>query len=215
MRYSLLTQITLIGLSVIIFVTVIKPMFASISVIQDERLVYEDAVDKAQQFNMKLDELISIRDSFREEDMEKLRTFLPAEIDTMQVMRDVEAFFATTGVKLTGIALDGESSGNDAQVYIDEFGQEQVSTESQLNYQDVKVTFSGTYEEMLQILNLSERNETLLEVTKFTFGTITTDGETQTESAEGSDDEDTFNFDLVFRVYGLQKASNVAIESAS
>jgi hypothetical protein len=204
MRYSLLTQIGLIGMSVIIFITVINPLFADIAVIQDERVVYADAVDKAQQFNLSLQELVATRDSFSAEDLKQLELLLPDTVDAPKVMRDIESIFAIRKVPLTSVK---PSEGVETVVYADEGNETPTEgVESPLAQRDFEVNFEGSYEDLKGILTLAESNETLLEVVALKFGVLSEGGAARKPTEE--QESGTFLFTLVFRSYGLAESAS-------
>lgn len=207
MRYSLLTQIALIGMSVVIFMTLIKPILTDIGVIQDERIVYQDAVNKAQQLNLKLQELIATRDSFSSNDLSKLGMLLPDTIDSAKVMRDIESIFKIRNIEMTSLGL-GENTQNQEIINADDASQQQDSTgvEAPLAQQDFVVTFSGSYEDVKSILSLAETNETLIEVVDLHFGSLTQTSEVGNTPQE-LESPDTFDFTLTFRSYGLTAPS--------
>lgn len=198
MRYSLLTQIGLIGLSIVIFVTVLKPMFADINTAQNEMVMYKDAVDKAQQFNAKLQELVSTRDSFSEHDMQRLEKLLPTNIDAPKIMKDIESMFIIKNVTVTSLHTSEKSE-------LVQYGQDdtdaQANSDPALAQQDFEVKFFGTYEDLKSILTLAEANETLLEVASIKFGTVAS--EATASATSDSKGEGDFDFTLVFRAYGL------------
>lgn len=200
MRYSLITQVLLIGISLVIVFTLIRPMLGEIRDIQDQVFVYSDTVAKASQFNARLQELIQIRDSFSERDMLMLENFMPTTIDTLKVMNDIESIFKSKEIPIisltakdvvapvTDIAIEGD-------IIIEEAPQED-------NYQDYELTFAGSYDQLKEILLLLERNATLLEVIELEFETKQSE-EIGTESKVENLEEGMLNFALTLRTYSL------------
>ena len=209
MRYSLLTQIVLIIISIVIIITVAKPMFTDIKNVQDEMVVYKDAVDKAQQFNARLQELIAIRDSFSVENMVRLDHLLPTEIDVPKIMRDFESIFSQKQLFLTSISTAEAQGGSvETEPVYDENGELIASGESSLSYKDFKVDFTGSYENLKDILSATELNQALLEVVSLKFGehVKATDAPV---SLGTNKDSDQFDFEIMYRVYSLAVAPTV------
>lgn len=89
MRFQAITQIILVVLSLVMIFTIVRPMFAKIQVNQDEVHRFREAVATAGQFNARLSELRSIANSFSADDLAALELYVPAEIDTLSVSRDI------------------------------------------------------------------------------------------------------------------------------
>ena len=199
MRYSLITQIALIGLALTVFFTVGKPMFASITLIQDDTLKYKDAIANAQQFNDALARLVATRDAFSEQNLERLQKLLPTKIDAPKIMRDIEAIFLIKSVPITSLSALETS---EYRAYVQEDGSVPATAPVPLDSQDFEITFSGTYDDLKAVLSLIELNETLLEVTSLQFGSSVKDSKTA-GAAKLESDTGEFNFTLVLRAYGL------------
>ncbi len=195
MGLKLIAQIVLIATAFIIVFTFVTPTLATIKENQDELFQYKEAVLKASQFNARLQELISVRDSFTQEDMTDLDLLLPSSIDQVGVMRDIEAMFATAQVPLLSLGANEEVSPI-TEVPIE--GIESVTTVPVLTYQDFEVSFNGSYDQLKTILSLIEANSTLLEVTELEF-----DVNMKGPDEEGAMEEGEYAFKLILRTFGL------------
>jgi len=209
MRYSLLTQIALIGISIVVVLTVAKPMFSDIKNVQDEIFIYKDAVDKAQQFNSRLQELIAIRDSFSSEDMVRLDRLLPTKIDIPKTMRDFETIFSLQQLTLSSLkAVTSTGQSPAAEAVYDENGELVASADIPLSSQDFEVKFTGSYENLKDVLTAAELNETLVEVTSLKFGRHV-EVIDLSKPASADKDAEQFDFSIVFRAYGLATVAEV------
>lgn len=199
MRYSLITQVLLISISLVIVFTLIRPMLSEIRDIQDQVFVYSDTVAKASQFNARLQELIEIRDSFSGRDMIMLEKFMPTTIDTLAVMNDIESIFKTKEIPIISLTATEVV----APVTDIAFEGDVILEESQEdNYQDYELTFAGTYEQLKEILLLLERNATLLEVIELEFEKNQSE-EIGSESKAEDLEEGMMSFALKLRTYSL------------
>ena len=179
MRYSLLTQIALILISIVICVTVVSPMFTEIKSIQNEMFIYSDAVGKAQQFNVRLSDLIGIRNSFSPENMQRLERLLPTTIDTPKIMHDFESIFALKKIPIISISAPATATVIAPEVTYDENGEIIQNNQNTLVPQDFNLIFNGTYQDLKDILATVETNETLIEVSSLKFGEAQSMGSTQ------------------------------------
>jgi hypothetical protein len=197
MRYTLIAQVVIIGLSIGIMFVFIRPMFAEIKVTQDKIFQYSNVVAKASQFNARLQELLSIQNSFSASDRSVLENFIPNEIDVVDVMKNIETIFALSEVTISTLAAQELQVPNidyTLEVYEGELPQEPPST----IYQDFDVTFNGTYEDVKEVLVLAEANATLLEVVKLKLDPVANNDDDAPVAEEGE-----YAFSITFRAYAL------------
>jgi hypothetical protein len=204
MGFKLIAQLTLILAAVIIFLTFIQPSLIQMKDTQDELFQYSEAVSKASQFNARLRELIGIRDSFAQEDIDALERLLPTHIDSISVMRDIEAIFANNNVVITTLTAD-DLIDPITDIAIESPIVVEAQPTNGLAYQDFKVAFIGSYSQLRDILFQTEMSATLLEVIELSFGTV--------DQADADDEGDTpiivestdgeFSFTITYRTYAL------------
>lgn len=205
MRYTLITQIVLIIIAFVIIFTFIKPMFADIKESQNELFEYREAVSKASQFNGRLQELIAIRNSFSQTDVALLENFVPSEVDTLKIMKDIESIFALNGIEVASLTASDEvapigDASLESDVIVSDLGID-------IYYRDFELKFKGSYADLKNVLMFSEANSSLLEVVELRFDTVA-DAQVaaDAEEAEATED-DAHNFIIIFRAYGLQASS--------
>ena len=207
MRYTLITQVALITISLVIVFTFIKPLLGEIKTTQDEIFLYEDAVDKATQFNDKLQSLIAKRDAFSDSDRTALDTFIPTKIDSLKVMRDIEGIFASIrkpiiSLSSTEIVKPQENDSRSNVVTLD------VPSDNSI-HQDFDVTFVGDYYDLKNVLEMLNKNETLLEVMELSFEKVDTavsDENKPTDLPKGL-----FIFHLMLRTFAIFDPSQTSI----
>ena len=206
MGFKLIAQLTLIVAAVVILLAYIQPSLLKMKDTQDELFQYSEAVSKASQFNARLRELIQIRDSFSPEDLDALEKFLPTEIDTISIMRDIEAIFASRGITVASINAEEMVGPVDDIIIVDS----PVVIEAQqrvkdLSYQDFNVSFIGSYEQLREILALTEMSDSLLEVTELSFGSVQ-EGDADDEGDLPiiiENEGDRYSFSITYRTYAL------------
>ncbi len=209
MGFKLIAQLTLIVAAVVILLTFIQPSLLQMKSTQDELFQYSEAVSKASQFNARLRELIGIRDSFAQEDMAALEKFLPTEIDSINIMRDIETVFNNNNVTITSLTADEPVDPVTDIAVESPIIIESQQTMNGLAYQDFKVTFVGTYWQLRDILFQTEMNNALLEVVELSFGASNQDdaddeGDTPVV-IEGQDG--IYSFTITYRTYALPLTS--------
>jgi hypothetical protein len=215
MRYSLIAQGLLIVVALTILVTFVKPMFADIGNTQNELSQYTDALAKATQFNRRLQELVSIRDGFPAEGMQKLEQFIPSSIDALHVMENIENIFALKNIPIKSmIAKDEVLPFSDVSFeggYVDGVIQNsepiETTPDQSVHQRDFEVTFVGTYANLKDILPMIESNAGLLEIVELDFEPAT---EATVDGAviEAADKQDgVYIFKMTIRAYSLATSS--------
>lgn len=177
MRYQAGIQIILIIISVVIIYMVIKPKFEEIAANQNETSKYNDAIEKANDYNAKLQELIARANSMPRTDRLALDRFLPESINTTLVARDITNIVERNGLILLDITAgelvtvsvnsSGEPMSEDGQLVIEDVLTREAR--NQMNSQVFSLGAVGTYEQMKQMLGDFERNAYPLRLVKFGF----------------------------------------------
>ena len=202
MRYTLITQVALISIALIIVFAFVKPLLSEIKTSQDEIFLYADAVDKATQFNQKLQSLISKRDAFSATDKVSLSTFIPSKIDSIKVMRDIQGIFTAANkpiisLSATDVVLPQTDPGFNSQIA--------APAPSNSTHQDFSITFVGNYSDMKNILQMVNKNETLLEVMELSFEKVDTAVPNASEKKNVLVDlpKGLFRFHLIIRTFAV------------
>lgn len=164
MRSKTITQLVLITLSVLIIITYIQPTYEDMENIRAEAEAYQDALDNANSYNTKLQELYNTVNSFNASERRALNRYLPTEIDTIAVMRDIE-----TIVKNHSIPLKTLSTSDEVVEVLNEnpqtAGQGQVIEKRlPVRVQRFELSVVADYEQFVPLLQDFERNAYPLEV---------------------------------------------------
>jgi hypothetical protein len=188
----------------ILIFTFLKPAFADIKVKQDDLFQYKDTVSKVEELNRALRELMTTKNAFSQNDLNTLNTFIPNSIDTLKVMRDIEAIFVELKkplLSLTSKEIVAPQSNTDVE-FESAIETPEPSTSTKTSYQDFDITFVGTYFDAKTMLEMIERNETLLELINVSLNPLTNevlDNATVTKNIK----DDLFNVTLTVRTFGL------------
>ncbi|MEX0917638.1 MAG: hypothetical protein WDZ93_00615 [Candidatus Paceibacterota bacterium] len=177
MRFQAVTQIILVILSIVIILTIIRPMFVGISEEQDEVQRYREAVDLADQFNARLGELAQRANAFSAQELQALDTYLPSEIDPILVSRDLVAIADRNGLLVEEIAVEDDLEGGDTTAS-DQYALEETlmvqhtleeEAEAAVTRHQFTIEAAGTYGQMKQMLRDVERNHYPLRLSQFEF----------------------------------------------
>ncbi len=198
MRNTAITQIALIGISIVIIMSYIRPTFENVRSIQDEIAEYANATAKANEFNSLLQQLLARERSFSNDDKNALRTFLPSEIDQLAVMQDVEMIIARNSGKVVDLKA-GDRVEPNPEVAFEDYFDEQAITANRFVTQEYEVTFNSDYPDFVNILRTLESTAYVLEISKLTMGAVGEATEQFSPIIDGSD----IKFSLILKVYAL------------
>lgn len=186
--FRTLTPILSILAALAIFFLYVQPLYGDIRAIQDETNEYRQAVERANEFNNLLSNLIAQRNSFSAREMERLETVVPDSVDVVSLLVDVEAMAASHGMSIGGIDVADEQTFAEPNE-----SQSTQKSNTAISYgdfamQDVSFQLIGTYEQMRSMLEDMERSLVLMDIVDLTF-----------EIGEG----DLLQFDVTVRLYAL------------
>lgn len=168
--YGLFSQTLFILLSIALVFTYIKPTLTEIDATQDKIETYMTEIDKVSTVNAKLASLVSSYDSISQSDRLRLLAYMPDEVDTIAVPRDLNAIATQAGVIVRGIEYGGSLKGGDNQVVSDLTvfdpsvapAPEQTSKEPEGHM--FTLEFEGSYAQLKSILTMMEENAYPLEI---------------------------------------------------
>ncbi len=201
MRFTLITQVALITISLIIVFAYLKPSFLELREKQDELFVYEDTVAKAEEYNNAIQQLIEKSNSFSSSDLEQLNTFIPSTIDSLKVMRDIESIFTAAKQPLLSLIPKEVVTPQSGDVIVEAQIVNSDPVMTNTSYQDFEVSFVGTYEDLKKTIELTERNETLLELMSLSFEPL--NSEVSDANLEVIDTTGLFKYVITLRTFGL------------
>lgn len=167
---GLFTNIVLIAISVGIFLTYLRPTFTLIEADQDSIAQYETERSKIQSVNARLNQLASAADQLSRDDRDRLYTYLPNEVDTVAVQRDLLLIAEMVGIELTTLSVSGEEQLEVAPV-LDESGEVEMER-SKLVPHHFDLAFIASYEDIKEFLSLLEQNHYPLQVSALSISGV-------------------------------------------
>lgn len=153
---KILTPFILLLASVGLFLLVIKPHYTSIGVIRDESKQYDDAITRAKAVTAKRDELVARRDSFSPEDVARLNTLLPANVDNVRLAIDIDNLASHYGTTIKSIKFSSQDTASAGAIGPDTkpYGTVGMSFMITLTYDQFR-NFLADLEQSLRILDIT------------------------------------------------------------
>ncbi len=171
MGYKGITQIVLILVGIIVAFSFTQPVLTNARGLQDDIAEYRNALEKASELNSRLQELVATRDSFDPTQLQALQRMLPAKIDQLAVMHEIEAIFAIRDMDIVSLTASDVVDPVGDDLLLEAATIEDIPESQGLSYQDFTIEFSGTYAQMRDLLVLFEASASLYEVMELDFGT--------------------------------------------
>lgn len=152
---SLLTQVVIAGIAIGIVITYIQPTMEKISSRQDEIAQTKSELERVNAVNARLNQLVEQTNAISQRDKLALTTYLPDQIDTVQVLKDISSMTQIAGLVTTALTYTGEETVRPSS-------QEDDAVAPLVHGFDL--TVDGPYENIKQLLLLLEQNNYPLEV---------------------------------------------------
>jgi hypothetical protein len=157
-KFSLLTHMGMIAIAVAIVLIYIQPKISSIRDTQDLITSYEIETEKVSQVNESLRAKIAAIDSIAPDDLQALARFVPATIDEISVLKDMEAILVSQSIDDFEIAYKGNNAGQSSD--------EEVTSEyGPVTENYFSASFETDYQQLKSLLALVETNDYLMQIT--------------------------------------------------
>lgn len=169
MPTGLFSQIALIILSFGIIFTYIKPVLGEIGTLQDNIAVYQTERQKVTDVNQKLERVSSAVSAVNADDQRRLLTYIPDQVDSVAVPRDLNSIAQSAGVILSQIQYEGPQEVTETSNFVDP---SQVPVSS-VGYEPEAHVFTfefvASYDQIKVVLAAIEKNAYPLEVHNMTI----------------------------------------------
>lgn len=168
--YGIFSQTLFMVLSIALVVTYIKPTLTEIGATQDKIETYVTEIDKVSTVNARLASLVSSYDNISQADRLRLLAYMPDEVDTIAVPRDLVAIATQAGVIVRSVKYEGspKTSGSDVvsdlAVFDPSVDPELESVDKKPDGHKFSVDFEGSYAQLKSMLAMMEENVYPLEI---------------------------------------------------
>jgi Tfp pilus assembly protein PilO len=170
----LFVPLILLAAAIGLFVVYTNPTYQTIKDLQIQNNSYDDALNKAQELHAVRDQLLSKRNSFSTDDIDKLQHILPDNVDNIRLIIDINNIASRHNLSLTNVDLGDLSLKKNAGTAV-EGGADPVGS--------VVVGFAvstANYDDFLSFLQDLEHSLRLVDVNKISFTAGTGGGTTYT-----------------------------------
>ena len=144
------------------------------------------ALKAADAFKERESQLLAERDALPAEDLARLEAFLPNNVNNIQLILDLDALAARSGVRLSNFNVGEQASDGSATTDDESISLESTSA---VGFIDITLTAEGTYSAFRSFIQATEQSLRMLDLVALNI-----DG-----SATG-----VYTYDMTFRIYWLQ-----------
>ena len=125
---------------------------------------FDEALDKAQELRSRRDELISKRNTFSADDVQKLERVLPDNVDNIRFVIDINGIAARRNLSLKNVALGSisDAKSNRSTLAVGSSGDPVGSAE-------ISFALVATYDEFLAFLQDLEHSLRIVDIEKVSF----------------------------------------------
>ncbi len=158
----------LVGSAIGLFIMYTDPTYQADKALQTQVAAYDDALNKSQELKRVRDQLLSRRNTFEAEDIQKLEKILPDNVDNIRLLIDINSIAARHGLTLKNVQLGkvSDSAGSRNELAVGSSGDPVGSVE-------LGFTTAATYDDFLTFLQDLEHSLRVVNVEKITFTTDT------------------------------------------
>lgn len=154
---SLFSHSVMVVISIGIIVTFVEPTFGALGEMQDDLAVYQSEQSKVSQLNNQLNSLVSVLNEVTPDNQRRLLTYMPDEVDTISVLRDLSIITNRAGLIFI-------SAGSDGQV--ERVAQQEEGTTNEIHPKEYgfRLSVEGEYNQFKNLFSLLEQNNYPIEV---------------------------------------------------
>jgi Tfp pilus assembly protein PilO len=146
-----------------LFVVYTNPTYQATKTLQAQASAYDDALTKSQQLRAIRDQLLSRRNTFSADDVQKLREVLPDNVDNIRFIIDVNNIVARHNISLGNVQLGTIGGSSQTQQSVASSGGSAVGSV------DIGFTINASYSDMLSFLGDVEHSVRLIDIQKLSF----------------------------------------------
>jgi Tfp pilus assembly protein PilO len=154
----------LIAAAIGLFALWTNPAYQKVKGLQAQVSAFDDALNKAQALKARRDELLSKRNTFSTENIQKLERILPDNVDNIRFVIDINNIAARRNLSLKNVALGtiSDAKTNRSALAVGASGDPVGSAE-------ISFSLTATYDEFLAFLQDLEHSLRIVDVEKISF----------------------------------------------
>lgn len=163
--------VLLVALAIGLFMLYTDPAYQGVKELQAQVAAYDEALDKSQELKRTRDQLISRRNTFPAESIQKLEKILPDNVDNIRLIIDINSIAARHQLSIKGIELGQLSDSSSSRNAIAVGGSGSAVGSVELGF-----TVTASYDNFLAFLQDLEHSLRVVDIEQITFTVNPEDG---------------------------------------
>ncbi len=207
----LIFSISFLIISGALFFVFTDPLYGDVREIKTEVATYTTALSNSTELQKTRDDLINVYKNVTKEDKENLAHFLPATIDNIQLILEVEKIANLYGMPVKDISFDSKGL-EQGVVNSDDTGLKETVVVSEKQPADflpygvfpMSFTVEGRYDTFITFLKDLEKNLRLVDVKSISFSVPSVSADTKGGAAPDLTSSNIYSFTLKIETYWLK-----------
>jgi Tfp pilus assembly protein PilO len=193
--FKTIFSITAIVVAGGIFFLYTEPAYNGLQALSAQNAQYDQALAKATQLQALKQTLLSKYNAFDPNQIQRLSTMLPDQVDNIRLILDLDNMAALYGMGLQNVNISSPDSSDNDQTAVGA-----LST-SQLPYSSISMTFStsGTYPQFKQFLGALQSSLRLVDISSLSMAQDSTP-----VSGTASSSQPIYTYDITLNTYWLR-----------
>jgi len=144
-----------------LFFAFIDPTYSEIKKLQQEKNLFDEALDNSKKLQQARDELLSTYNSFSVSDLERLDKMLPNAVDNVRLVRDIDGIASKYGMKIKNVSIS----------FVGNSGEQQIGADDEpVGMVDLSFTVTSPYRIFVNFLKDLEKSLRIIDVISVSFG---------------------------------------------
>lgn len=156
------TPVILIALAIGLFYFYISPTYDEVKALEVEQDRYSEALDVADELQDLKGSLLNTYNGFSAADLNRLRKFLPENIDDVRLVVDVNSIARENGILIEDILIGDEQNVEGRRRIVD-------ASSQMVNTLKLQITFNATYSQFVSFMSDMESSLRIINVVGINF----------------------------------------------
>jgi len=158
----------------------IDPTYSDVKKLQQEKEIFDDALDNSKKLQQARDTLLSEYNSFSISDLERLEKMMPNAVDNVRLVRDIDGIASKYGMTMRNVAVS----------FVGNSGEQQIGANDEpIGMVDLSFTVSAPYRIFIKFMKDLEKSLRIIDVLSVSFNAA---------------EKDSYEYNMTVRTYWLK-----------
>jgi len=187
--------IILIGIAIIVFFMETNPLYNDISTLKAQVASYDEALDTSKTLASVRDQLTAKYNNINPNDLTKLETLLPDNINSIRLIMEIEQIASPYGLVLADVRYNTNTATATTATTNAQSGNTSQTSSKDYGVFDLEFSTTGTYDNFISFTKDLEKNLRIVDISSVSF---TTSANTKTNTPN------TYDYSFKINTYWLK-----------